>query len=451
MALTVELQPDIGTLPAPPAVPRPGKDPGADLFGDLLASLGTLESQGEPAGPVLPLPPMARRASNGADLPPGLALASIPVPTATQPAASGSPAAGSTATAAPATPEAAQPGAPPVPVDAPPGPAAPAPAAPGLESLASTTQSEQTADVPGLRPLAAAPGLPAAPPAAPGLPAAPPGAHDAPAAPPATTGLPAAPPAAPDLPAAPPGATTELAPEATHQPDVGPVPPDGAPPPTHQGVVRTVGNAQPQPDLPPGVAVRVEQRPAGDRPLPRASEQAILHAAPNSAVAQLRDAAPAAPTAPAPPAAEPPPSIQNLDSVATAVFEHVESGGGEARLHLEPADLGEIIIRLQARHDSVQVDIFAETPEAVGLLREAASDLSSLLSQRGMSLDGLSIELGARHDGSPDGRTDGQGPGQTPQPGEFAAILGIDDPAATSRHLRLRAAYNPDGALLFRV
>jgi flagellar hook-length control protein FliK len=437
MALTVELQPDIGTLPAPPGVPRPGKDPGADLFGDLLASLGALEGQGEPAGPALPVPLVARRASSGAELPPGLDLASLPVPLAqpshaTQPAASGSPAAGSTATAAPATHEPVPAGATPTPVDAPPGAAAPAPAAPGLESLASTIQSEQTA----------------------GLPAAQPGAPSRAAAPPAAPGMPAAPPATTDLPAAPPGATSELAPEAAHQPDVGPAPPDGAPPPTHQGVVRTVGNAPPQPDLPPGVAVRVEQRPAGDRPLPRASEQAILQAAPNSAVAQLRDAAPAAPTAPAPPAppaAEPPPSIQNFDSVATAVFEHVESGGGEARLHLEPADLGEIIIRLQARHDSVHVDIFAETPEAVGLLREAASDLSSLLGQRGMSLDGLSIELGARHDGSPDGRTDGQGPGQTPQPGEFAAILGIDDPAATSRHLRLRAAYNPDGALLFRV
>ncbi|MEJ5221938.1 MAG: flagellar hook-length control protein FliK, partial [Tepidiforma sp.] len=128
----------------------------------------------------------------------------------------------------------------------------------------------------------------------------------------------------------------------------------------------------------------------------------------------------------------------------------VEAGGGEARIHLEPAGLGEITIRLHARHDAVHVDVHAETPEAVQILRDAAADLSALLGQRGMNLAGLNVGLGARQ-GESSGWGDTRPRPAAPRDGEFAAILGIEDPAAAARHQRLRAAYNPDGSLLYRV
>ncbi|MCX7616619.1 MAG: flagellar hook-length control protein FliK [Tepidiforma sp.] len=221
-------------------------------------------------------------------------------------------------------------------------------------------------------------------------------------------------------------------------------------------MVRSAGNAPAglEAPLPAGAAVRAERRPAGERPLPRAAEPAIQHAAPASAVAQLREApapAPAAAAAEPAPVAEPPPAaIENLDAVATAVIERVEAGGGEARIHLEPAGLGEITIRLHARHDAVHVDVHAETPEAVQLLRDAAADLSSLLGQRGMNLAGLNVGLGTRQ-GESGGWADQRPRSAAPRDGEFAAILGIEDPAAAARHQRLRAAYNPDGSLLYRV
>jgi flagellar hook-length control protein FliK len=232
--------------------------------------------------------------------------------------------------------------------------------------------------------------------------------------------------------------------------DPGALPPteESAPQPAADGVVRPVGNAESFASAGP------QPSPAdrNARPLPRAAEPAILHAAPNSAVGQLRDAAPAPDAAPPRPADPPAPqAIQNLDAVATAVIERVEAGGGEARIHLEPAGLGEITIRLHARHDAVHVDVHAETPEAVQLLRDAAADLSSLLGQRGMNLAGLDIGLGARQGGDSGSSSAGTRARPTAAPGEFAALLGIEDPAAVAREHRLRAAYNPDGSLLYRV
>lgn len=244
------------------------------------------------------------------------------------------------------------------------------------------------------------------------------------------------------------GAPSNPADGGSVAPDALPPTEESAPQPAADGVVRPVGNAESFASAGP------QPSPAdrNARPLPRAAEPAILHAAPNSAVGQLRDAAPAPDAAPPRPADPPAPqAIQNLDAVATAVIERVEAGGGEARIHLEPAGLGEITIRLHTHHDAVHVDVHAETPEAVRLLRDAAADLSSLLGQRGMNLAGLDIGLGARQGGDSGSSSAGTRARPTAAPGEFAALLGIEDPAAVAREHRLRAAYNPDGSLLYRV
>uniref|UniRef100_UPI002ADDEC1D flagellar hook-length control protein FliK n=1 Tax=Tepidiforma sp. TaxID=2682230 RepID=UPI002ADDEC1D len=287
---------------------------------------------------------------------------------------------------------------------------------------------------------------------------------DAPAPPTTTQTEPILPPAAGAATDAHPGQPTQsvAAPQPTEpdnpaapgqpaQTGAPPLPADIAEQPSPQGVVRPVGNAKAEPET--------QQRPVPatqeHRPLPRAAEPAIQHAAPNSAVAQLRESAPA-PSAsapqPTPPAPEPAPqAIQNLDALATTVIERVESGGGEARIHLEPAGLGEITIHLHARHDAVHLDVHAETPEAVQLLRDAATDLSSLLGQRGLNLAGLDIGLGSRSGGGGSPWASDTAPRPQAAPGQFAALLGIDDPAALAREQRLRAAYNPDGSLLYRI
>lgn len=226
-------------------------------------------------------------------------------------------------------------------------------------------------------------------------------------------------------------------------------PPAGDTAPATEGVVRSVGNASEsapgQRDSQPG------QKPDDARP--RASASGIAHAAPNSAVGELRQAgapeAPAPEVVDAPPAAEPPAELpQQVDQVASAVIERVEAGGGEARIHLEPLELGEVTIHVRTDGDEVRIEIRAERPDAARLLRDHTQDLSSLLGSRGLNLSDVNVGVGGGNAGSFfESRQD------QPRPvaGEFAAVLGLDDPSSASRHNRLRAAYNPDGALLYRV
>ncbi len=226
---------------------------------------------------------------------------------------------------------------------------------------------------------------------------------------------------------------------------------EGLPPHANSRAVRIVGSA-PSASLaaPTDSAAGAPRpaRPAGATPSP--SQPPAATVAPAAPADRPTGAEPAPVESPAGPALPLPERIENLDAVASAVFEAVEDGGGTARLHLEPDGLGEITIRLHARHEAVHLDIHADTPEAVILLRDAAADLSSLLGERGMNLGGLNIGLGTRDSGTADAR-EGRSRGPRPAEGEFAAILGLEDPAAAARHLRLRAAYNPDGSLLYRV
>lgn len=238
-----------------------------------------------------------------------------------------------------------------------------------------------------------------------------------------------------------------------------PTPVDGgAPPgepaaPASQGVVRTDGDAtgkQPdgrgEPDWGRGGE--------GDRPLPRASATGIAHAAPHSAAGELRTlqvgtaaTSEAPPAAPASLSAAVPPQV---DQVVTAVIERVDAGGGEARIHLDPADLGEVVIHVRTEGDAVHVDIGAERPEAMQLLKDNTQDLSQLLGSKGMNLAGLDVALGQQHRESAFAGTPAD-PANRPANGEFAALLGLEDAASLGRHNRIRAAYNPDGALLYRV
>lgn len=235
---------------------------------------------------------------------------------------------------------------------------------------------------------------------------------------------------------------------------------DGAPavqPPTEaessttaQGMVRTVGNASQTPD---GQAEAGRGRRPIERPTPRASATGIENAAANSAVGQLRqeqvgEVAPA-PAADAPAPAEPPAAPPQVDQVASAVIERVEAGGGEARIHLDPVDLGEVVIHVRTNGDQVQVEVRAERPDAARLLRDHTQDLSNLLGSQGLNLADVNVGVGGGNAESPFERQDAS---TRPASGEFAAILGLEgDTPSAGIHNRLRAAYNPDGALLYRV
>lgn len=250
----------------------------------------------------------------------------------------------------------------------------------------------------------------------------------------------------------PPEPPSEVAPPGSTK-AVEPPPGEVAPPPQAEGVVRSVGNAT-ESNSRGNDGGQPGRKPEDTRPLPRASENGIAHAAANSAVGELRVAAATEPPAPenvaAPAPPEPPAELpQQVDQVASAVIERVEAGGGEARIHLEPLELGEVTIHVRTDGDEVRIEIRAERPDAARLLRDHTQDLSSLLGSRGLNLSDVNVGVGG---GNAGGLFENQREQPRPVVGGFAAVLGLDDePSSASRHNRLRAAYNPDGALLYRV
>ncbi|OAI42761.1 hypothetical protein AYO38_02870 [bacterium SCGC AG-212-C10] len=145
-----------------------------------------------------------------------------------------------------------------------------------------------------------------------------------------------------------------------------------------------------------------------------------------------------------------PPQIEH---VAQTVLDKVEAGGGEARIRLDPGNLGEVVIHVRTHGSHVEVSVQAETPQAQQLLRDSATELNALLVQRGLSLADLNIGGGQGNggqnpqDGQPSWMRNGRG-----NSNDFANILGIDSTAgAIDRHNRLRGAYNPDGAHIYRI
>ncbi len=206
--------------------------------------------------------------------------------------------------------------------------------------------------------------------------------------------------------------------------DVGPAPPERA---AH--VVRFVGNV-PQTEVPD----------AGPS-LP--SSAATIAAAPAGTPVQTAPLA-LGPVA-APITTAPPPPVAQL---ANLVVEQIDQGGGVARLVLDPPELGEIVIRVTTGGDVIRIDVRVDRPETAALLRERQIDLTSLLGERGLDLAELSLSTGSRHGFE---RELGEGTDDA-APGFREILTGENPPAVeTETHNRLRAAYNPDGALLYRV
>ena len=70
-------------------------------------------------------------------------------------------------------------------------------------------------------------------------------------------------------------------------------------------------------------------------------------------------------------------------------------GGGEMRLHLEPAGLGHIDVRITLAHDGIHASIVAEHDSTRALLRNEQHLLHAALERSDMHLAGFSVDLGS--------------------------------------------------------
>lgn len=212
--------------------------------------------------------------------------------------------------------------------------------------------------------------------------------------------------------------------------------------PASDGVVRFVGNADTHEEKPGH-----KHHPAGSDQAGTASTP-LAGLAPSSAAQVYATAASGEVDAPSAAPVEMPPAVHQ---VGEAILERVDEAGGEAVIRLDPPELGSVHIRVTLAGDTVQVQVEAEQPEAQALLREHIEDLSNLLTERGLNLADVQVGQGGH----------GQQQSQEELPAwsirrrsgdnTFARLLGLEPPSAARTHVRLQAAYNPDGQYFYRI
>jgi flagellar hook-length control protein FliK len=123
-----------------------------------------------------------------------------------------------------------------------------------------------------------------------------------------------------------------------------------------------------------------------------------------------------------------------------------------ARLHLQPRELGDVVVHIRTSGERIEVFVQAERAEAVQLIRDQANALAGLLGDRGLNLADLNVGLGLQQQGrqwaGPEQQPDNERNGAS----SFDAALKGDVVEANNRtHRQLRATYNPDGAHSYRV
>ena len=171
-----------------------------------------------------------------------------------------------------------------------------------------------------------------------------------------------------------------------------------------------------------------------------------------------------------PPAASPPPTAEPaaVDAAAPtpervaaalpeavrqlgrAIVERVARGGGETHIRLDPPELGSVTITVRHHGAHVEVDVAVERPDAARLLNDHKGDLSAIFQRHGLELQ---VQVGVGGDQQARDFREQAAASQrrtTGAPGEFAALMGIDTEAPAIQQ-RLRAAYNPDGAHVYRI
>jgi len=151
-----------------------------------------------------------------------------------------------------------------------------------------------------------------------------------------------------------------------------------------------------------------------------------------------------------PPATEageqaPPAPPRFVEQVVDAVVE-LESDR-EARVHLDPPELGDVLLRLRLDAGSLHVDIRVERFEALQLFVVHRPLLEQQLGGRGFVLGGLALALAS--DGS--GDTGRGGAFSRDREAESSAGAAGWEPSERRRFGTLRRRFNPNGTLTFYV
>ncbi len=191
------------------------------------------------------------------------------------------------------------------------------------------------------------------------------------------------------------------------------------------------------PDLPPPTA----EPPAAAVPLPSLPADFILDSPPASLELAAPEAGPApGPAAPAGTSAAPtavaaaPVPPQGLGALAVSIA--AGPGAGTIEVTLAPAELGEVQLSLAREGEHLRVQVIAERPETLDLLRRHGDSLLADLRAAGFAQTSLSF---AGRDGTAGGqdRPGGAPPDPRPPAPETPALAPPPVAATTGLHLRL--------------
>ena len=86
-----------------------------------------------------------------------------------------------------------------------------------------------------------------------------------------------------------------------------------------------------------------------------------------------------------------------LPQVIRSVASIVRAGGAEMRLQLQPADLGEIELRVRTAEAAVRGELVVSNPEVKQLLEQNLGRLRDALAQQGLDLEGFSVDVGGQY------------------------------------------------------
>ena len=85
-----------------------------------------------------------------------------------------------------------------------------------------------------------------------------------------------------------------------------------------------------------------------------------------------------------------------LPQIIRSVASLVRAGGAEMRLQLQPADLGEIELRVRTAEAAVRGELVVSNPEVKQLLEQNLGRLRDALAQQGLNLEGFSVDVGGQ-------------------------------------------------------
>ncbi|MFT5373316.1 MAG: flagellar hook-length control protein FliK [Candidatus Latescibacterota bacterium] len=98
-----------------------------------------------------------------------------------------------------------------------------------------------------------------------------------------------------------------------------------------------------------------------------------------------------------------------LPQVIRSVASLVRAGGAEMRLQLQPADLGEIELRVRTTEAMVRGEMLVQNPEVKQLLDQHMDRLRAALAEEGLELQGFNVDVGDQSRFARDGEGEQEG------------------------------------------